>query len=146
MANSDDSYAVGYCKPPSHTRFAKGQSGNPKGRPKGSQSLETVLTKAGRTRIRVTENGGSRLITKLEASMIQLTNQAASGDLKAIRELLYWIKLLAESEQTGLPLPVTHENDEAVMASMLERIRQAGELSADNKTKPTATDPSPKKE
>jgi hypothetical protein len=31
-------YDVGYGKPPLHTRFRKGQSGNPKGRSKGTRT------------------------------------------------------------------------------------------------------------
>lgn len=41
-------YKVGPGKPPKHTRFKPGQSGNPKGRPKGSQNVKTVLNKVGR--------------------------------------------------------------------------------------------------
>jgi hypothetical protein len=140
--NNEDSYAVGYRNPPDHTRFAKGQSGNPKGRPKGSQNLATLLAKAGRERINVKENGRTRSITKFEASMIQLANKAASGDLKATRELLHWSKLFAELEQIALPLHVPHEKDEAVLASMLERIRQSEDLSAEEEVKPATTDPS----
>jgi len=33
--DAPDKDEVGYGKPPSHTKFVKGQSGNPKGRPKG---------------------------------------------------------------------------------------------------------------
>jgi Family of unknown function (DUF5681) len=40
-------YAIGYGKPPVHTRFAKGQSGNPKGRPKNpSKNTSTSLTRS----------------------------------------------------------------------------------------------------
>jgi Family of unknown function (DUF5681) len=67
---------VGYGKPPRHTRFKKGQSGNLKGRPKGSQNLTTLLSEALNERVIVTENGGRRRIT-----MRQAINQAARQTL-----------------------------------------------------------------
>jgi len=124
MANRDNSYEVGYAKPPRQTRFVKGQSGNPKGRPKGSKNLATMLARACRERVRVTGNNGARSITKLETSLVQLSNQAASGDLRAIREFLYWIRFSEESEQSSVATPISHERDHAVIASILERIRQ----------------------
>src|SRR5262245_29021911 len=36
-------YEVGYARPPLHSRFKRGQSGNPKGRPRGSRSVASVL-------------------------------------------------------------------------------------------------------
>jgi hypothetical protein len=39
-------YPVGYGKPPPHSRFVKGQSGNPRGRPPGAKNMKTLLTKA----------------------------------------------------------------------------------------------------
>lgn len=142
MSEGNDTHDCGYGRPPQHTRFAKGQSGNPKGRPKGSQNLATMLAKAGRQRIRVTENGRSRYISKFEASMLQLMNKAVSGDLKAIRELLCWIKSLENSEQTAPASAEPHENDKAVMASMLERIRRYEEFPADTTTDSAAVEPS----
>lgn len=142
MSEGNGTRDCGYGKPPQHTRFTKGQSGNPKGRPKGSQNLATMLAKAGRQRIRVTENGRSRYISKFEASMLQLMNKAVSGDLKAIRELLCWIKSLENSEQTAPASAEPHENDKAVMASMLERIRRYKEFPADTATDSAAAEPS----
>jgi Family of unknown function (DUF5681) len=100
VTNSDDTHdgnkSVGYGKPPKRTQFVMGQSGNPKGRPKGSQSFATILAKMGRERVKVIENGRTRYITKFEATMLQLVNKAASGDLHAARELRTWCTSIAD--------------------------------------------------
>jgi Family of unknown function (DUF5681) len=41
--DKDGDYEVGYGKLPRHTRFVKGQSGNPRGRPPGAKNLKTML-------------------------------------------------------------------------------------------------------
>jgi hypothetical protein len=77
---------VGYGKPPKSTRFKKGQSGNPKGRPKGTKNIASIVGQVCRERVRVKgDNGGTYYMTKIEAIMKQLTNQAARGDMKATR-------------------------------------------------------------
>ena len=82
-------YVVGYRKPPRHTRFKRGQSGNPKGRPPGRKDLQTVLSEALQEPVTVVlDDGRRKKITKLEAAITQLANRAASGDLKATQQLL----------------------------------------------------------
>jgi hypothetical protein len=142
MNNINDTHEIGYGKPPKHTQFTKGQSGNSKGRPKGSQNLATIVAKTGRERVKVTENGRTRLITKLQASVTQLTNKAASGDPRAIRELLYWSKVLEDSAQAELPAPVLHERDNAVMANIVNRIRRSESQFSDEKSNLTEAVPS----
>jgi hypothetical protein len=127
-------YVVGYGKPPKRTQFAQGQSGNPSGRPQGSQNLATVLLKTMRQRITVTENGQVRCVTKFEAVIVQLVNKALRGDVNAIHELRYWIQFLEDSMQPGSQAAVAHENDEAVMARALERIRQSEALQPESGT------------
>jgi Family of unknown function (DUF5681) len=38
-----ENYRVGKGRPPRRTRWKKGQSGNPKGRPKGAKNLTTIF-------------------------------------------------------------------------------------------------------
>src|SRR6266446_11591 len=81
-------YQVGYGKPPRHTRFEKGRSGNPRGRPRESKNLPTLLTEALNKRVIVAENEGRRKVTKREAIITQLVNRSAKADLRAIKILL----------------------------------------------------------
>jgi Family of unknown function (DUF5681) len=85
---SEREYAVGKGRPPQHTRFQKGQSGNPTGRRRGSKNVATLLEQVLSERVIVTENGKRKAITKLEAMLKQLANQAASGDHRAIKLLI----------------------------------------------------------
>ena len=134
MADSDGTHEVGYRKPPKHAQFVKGQSGNPAGRPRGSQNLATVLAKEARKRVQVKINGVAHSISKLEAGVMQLWNKAASGDPRAIREALFWLKTSAESEQNNPPSSVPDEADKVVMESILRRIRQSESEGSDADT------------
>jgi hypothetical protein len=96
MIQSRPGYEVGYAKPPQYTRFRKGQSGNPKGRPKGLQSFARLARQAFNEKIAIKENGERRIITKLQAALKQLANKAASGDAAAIREVLRLQAAIAE--------------------------------------------------
>jgi hypothetical protein len=49
MDDQPRDYAVGYGKPPVETRFQKGQSGNPEGRPRGTKKLVTLLAECCRS-------------------------------------------------------------------------------------------------
>ena len=119
---SDEGYAVGYGKPPSLSRFKPGASGNPNGRPKGSLNLATVLQKALREMVTINENGKRRKITKLEATMKQLTNKAATGDMRAVNQV---ISTTLSVERTISEEPAANEGlnklDEKTMLSILKR-------------------------
>ena len=81
-------YEVGYGKPPRHTRFVKGRSGNPRGRPPGAKSFNTLLSDKLNEPVTVAENGRRRKISKREAIVTQLANRAAAADFRAIKILL----------------------------------------------------------
>jgi hypothetical protein len=116
---------VGFAKPPQTTQFQKGKSGNPKGRPKGARSISNILAKMGRERVRITTNGRVRSVTKLEAVFMQLINKAASGDIKATRELLAANRLFPEPTEVIHAPTVPSERDAALMKSILTRIRNS---------------------
>ena len=80
-------YAVGYGKPPRRAGFQKGRSGNPKGRPKGSKNLATLVAQALDEKVIVTEDGRRRRVTKRELVVTQLVDKSAAADLRAIKQL-----------------------------------------------------------
>jgi hypothetical protein len=115
---------VGYCSPPEATRFQKGVSGNPRGRPKGSLNVATVLTRTLRQKVAITENGRRRTITKLEAALKQLVDQAAAGDLRALRHLTA-LAHDAEAQQDARDSQQQDlsESDREVMQAILRRFQ-----------------------
>ncbi len=117
-----DEYEVGYKKPPKATQFAKGQSGNPSGRPKGKRNWATVLHAALEQKVTITENNGQRKVSKLEAATMQLVNKAAAGDQHAIRLLLQLVPSMeAVINNTGAT-SLSHAQDQKVLAEMLQRL------------------------
>src|SRR6266513_607032 len=92
-------YEVGYGKPPRHTRFQTGRSGNLRGRPSGSKNLATVLSEALNEPVIVAENGRRRKITKRQAIITQLVNRSAKSDLRATKILLDIIQELERGTQ-----------------------------------------------
>jgi Family of unknown function (DUF5681) len=81
-------YAVGYRHPPVAHQFKKGQSGNPKGRRKGSVSAVSHVAQALNEFVVVQEKGERRSLSKLAVAAKQLVNKAVSGDLRAWKCLL----------------------------------------------------------
>jgi hypothetical protein len=100
----DCDYEVGFGKPPRHTQFHKGRSGNPKGRARGSRNASTLLDEALSERVIVAENGRRRKVTKFEVELTQLVNKAAQGEHRSTRLLLEWTERLQLTDRTGKPL------------------------------------------
>ena len=74
---------VGYGRPPQHTRFQPGRSGNPKGRPKGSKNFSTLFSEELAQPVILKENGKRRRMPKRQALAKQVINKALSNDLRA---------------------------------------------------------------
>ncbi len=81
------SYAVGYGKAPARTRFKKGKSGNPKGRPKGAKNFDSVIAEELDGSVPITEGGRRRRVSKRVVIAKQLVLKATAGDLKATQTI-----------------------------------------------------------
>ncbi|MDP9052011.1 MAG: DUF5681 domain-containing protein [Acidobacteriota bacterium] len=125
MPSDEQSYKVGYGKPPVSRRFAKGQSGNPKGRPKGSKNLATIVLRESRQPVRINGPRGSRSVTKLEATVMQLGNKAAQGDIRSQREFISLVRTSEDATQLGVSPQTTHEMDQKVMQNLLRRMARS---------------------
>ena len=121
-------YEVGYGKPPRHTRFEPGQSGNPRGRPLGAKNMKTLLSKALNELVVVTEPGGRRKVSKREAIVTQLVNRSAKADYKAIQILLGMLRDIEGHADPGSadPAPFT-EADAQIIQRIRARLRGAKE-------------------
>jgi hypothetical protein len=126
---------VGYCNPPAHMRFKKGKSGNPRGRPKGTLNMATVLERILREKVVLNENGRRKTVTKLEAAIKQLTNKAASGELKAFQLLA---ALVRSAEERGTKADISNsaldDVDEKVVLGILNRLQATNKGDQDDET------------
>jgi len=86
---------IGYKRPPVHSRFKPGQSGNPSGRQKGSKNLTTLFTQILNEKVSVREGAEVRKVTKAEAILRGLVVGALKGDARNL------VTLFRLAEQTG---------------------------------------------
>jgi hypothetical protein len=104
-------------------RFKPGQSGNPRGRPrKKSPSIKTDLSRILQEKIGVTKGGRQEKISRGEAMLHALLSKALSGDIRASTAIMTAMLRLEpkESEQTGLDVPPSKDDDE-IVADFLRR-------------------------
>jgi hypothetical protein len=90
--DSGNDYEVGYGRPPVATRFRKGSSGNPGGRPKGSRNIASILKCELDRKIVVKEGGRPCKRTKREVLIAQQVNAAAKGDTRSAHAVLELIE------------------------------------------------------
>ena len=123
-------YEVGYGKPPRHTRFQKGQSGNSRGRPGGSKNLKTLLSEALNEPVIITENGRRRKITKREAIVREVVDCSATPDLRAVKIVLDLLRdIEGQSEPASPETSAFTAADEEVIEQLKARLlRKKGEV------------------
>ena len=121
MEDEDDpNYRVGYGRPPREHQFKKGQSGNLRGRPKGSKGSKALLRKIISQQVAVNQQGQQRTITMLEVTLQQMVNKAARGDHRSMRLLLELLPALEKNlpESRRKPGGMSDETAAAIMKAM----------------------------
>ncbi len=137
MQNDDD---VGFGKPPRHTQFKPGQSGNPAGRPKGTKNLKTDLEEELRELITIREGGNQKIVSKQRAMLKSLTAKAVQGDPRAaaiVIDMMYRLLHEDDAEDTSRgPSP----DDKAILKAFENRLlRESDEAPEDSNASDAAT-------
>lgn len=121
------SYEVGYGKPPKHTRFKPGQSGNPKGRKPGSKNVMTLLEETLFSPVKLRENGKVRRVPAIQACLLNLRNQAIKGDSKALDRFIRLASLHQSAQpetSNAAPAEAVDETADLALLQELERMLQ----------------------
>ena len=100
---TDDSNNGEFSKKSMATQFKPGQSGNPKGRPKGSKNRATIVDAEINAAITVTENGQRQKVTKWQAAFKQQMNKAVGGDREAFKIVQDTIDRVRPAPSSALP-------------------------------------------
>ncbi len=125
MADQNE-YEVGYGKPPQHTRWKTGQSGNPKGRPKKIKEFEKLLDIELSKEVSISENGKQVRLPKRELIIKTLVHDALKGDKRALKILMPYIT--EHKTITGF------EPDAADRAAFIQLLSEFGEADDDQQT------------
>ena len=117
MSDDDDEKKVGYCKPPVATRFQKGRSGNPKGRPRGSRNAASIISEVANMPVQVKIGTRNRKVSTRQAVLMQLRNGALKGHVKSAEVLLKQFNIIDSGHANGTK--ANYDGDAALIESFL---------------------------
>ena len=125
MPDCGSDYQVGPGRPPLHTRYEKGQSGNLGGC--SAKTLPALLADAHSETVYVTTDGRRRTITKREAIVTQMVDKSASADLRATKMLIDMMKDVEHKAGEAAPPPEPRRlaaADREVVQRFVARVRR----------------------
>src|SRR5215468_3742147 len=113
---SDDGFMVGYKKPPHHSRFQPGRSGNPRGRQKGVRNIGSDVKRTLEVPVRLSEQGKARRVSTQEAALLRLREKALKGDARSLDRLLELARTFNNVSDLGSPSDQTiSAEDQAIL-------------------------------
>ena len=123
-----DPYEVGFGKPPKRTRFKKGRSGNPKGRPRKKPDLYSELAKVLRENVTITVDGQQERVTVQQALLRRLRDQALRGEIWAQKLTQKVVGALPESgsERAPVDMQAIGAKFDRIMAESSQKEAEAG--------------------
>ena len=105
MTNPLHDYKAGYGRPPLHTRWKKGQSGdNRKRKTKRPETTVALIDRLLISKVAITFNGEPRTVTTLEAIVLAMLQKAIAGDIRALRTLAKYQEFAASNGDKKLHL------------------------------------------
>jgi len=96
-------YPVGYKKPPQHTRFQPGQSGNAKGRPKKTMAVTEIVSRQLRRIVTVNDGHQTRKVPLMDAIIMMHISKAAKGDHRSTALVLGALEASQTDPNNNLP-------------------------------------------
>lgn len=114
---------VGYGKPPEETRFKPGQSGNPKGRPKGAKGFRSIVREALSTGVTVHRDGATENVSAMEALILKLLTKGMAGEPRAMDKLIELARAYDDEEAADAAEDRLSEDDAAILARFKDRLR-----------------------
>jgi Family of unknown function (DUF5681) len=117
--------------PPNSTRFKKGFSGNPTGRPKGSRNLATLFKDAAKHPVEAKINGKLRKITTVQATIMQLAANAVRGDHRATAKFLDFLDEFERRAAAAKPTQYTLSDADIEVLYAVHRRMQQCDATAD---------------
>jgi uncharacterized protein DUF5681 len=122
-ADDPNKAKVGYGRPPVHSRFKPGQSGNPRGRKKGTLNFATDLKRTLERQITLTDPGKKpRKVTTQAAALLRLCEKALKGDARSLDRFIELARML-HTGPTPEPTTVASSDDQAILEAYREQVR-----------------------
>lgn len=134
-----DEEPVGYKRPPKQHQFRPGQSGNPRGRPRGARGLKRILQKEFSQRMKIMEGDKPLKVSKLQLIVKRELEKAMAGNQRAIEHVIslniQMFGLGPEEPKEEVELTI---GEQIYLEAIMKRLAPAGDEEAGHDGDPSA--------